>query len=188
MTRVFARLVESRASQALARTLALGAALLLSACSVVRAPDVPSLPNAPSGNAAAVPRVEPVGQQIAARAALQLGAPYRFGGSDPAGFDCSGLVSFVHADLGIRVPRTAAAQSAAAIAVPRDQLDAGDLVFFRSGSGDVDHVAIYAGNGELLHAPGRGRVVERIRLDDPWFRARYAGAGRFWTAPATPGP
>lgn len=154
----------------------------------MRAPDAPSAPSAPSGDAAIVPLVEPVGRQIAARAALQLGAPYRFGGSDPAGFDCSGLVSFVHADLGIRVPRTAAAQSAAATAVARDQLDAGDLVFFRSGGGEIDHVAIYAGDGELLHAPGRGRVVERIRLDDPWFRARYAGAGRFWTAPATPGP
>ncbi len=174
--------------RALAALLALVSMLLLSACSVVRAPDVPSVPATPSGSATVVPPAEPIGRQIAARAALQLGVPYRFGGSDPAGFDCSGLVSFVHADLGIRVPRTAAAQSAAALAVPRDQLDAGDLVFFRSGGGDVDHVAIYAGNGELLHAPGRGRVVERIRLDDPWFRARYAGAGRFWTAPATPGP
>jgi murein DD-endopeptidase len=119
---------------------------------------------------------------------LQLGAPYRFGGSDPAtGFDCSGLVSFVHAGAGIRVPRTAAAQSAAAMAVPREQLESGDLVFFRSRAGEIDHVAIYAGDGELLHAPGRGRVVERIRLDDPWFRSRYAGAGRFWTAPAAPG-
>ena len=168
--------------------LALGAALLLSACSVVRAPDAPSAPTAPSGSTALVPPVEPMGRKIAARAALQIGAPYRFGGSDPAGFDCSGLVSFLHADLGIRVPRTAAAQSAAAIAVPLDQLDAGDLVFFRGGGGDIDHVAIYAGDGELLHAPGRGRVVERIRLDDPWFRARYAGSGRFWAAHALAEP
>lgn len=166
----------------------LAAALLLSACSVVRAPDMPSPPTAPSGSAQIVPQLEPLGQQIAASAARQLGAPYRYGGSDPAGFDCSGLVSFVHADLGIRVPRTAAAQSAAAIAVSRDELDAGDLVFFRSRGDEIDHVAIYAGDGELLHAPGRGRVVERIRLDDPWFRARYAGAGRFWTAPTPPEP
>lgn len=173
-----------------ARLLTLALVATLSACSVVRSPTVPTGPGEPipttPTTVPAAPSKGP-GEQIAARAALQLGAPYRFGGSDPAtGFDCSGLVSFVHADAGIRVPRTAAAQSAAALAVPREQLETGDLVFFRSRGGEIDHVAIYAGNGELLHAPGRGRVVERIRLDDPWFRSRYAGAGRFWTAAAAP--
>ncbi len=174
-----------------ARLLALAVVATLSACSVVRSPTVPTSPGEPvpttPAPVPALPSTGP-GEQIAARAALQLGAPYRFGGSDPAtGFDCSGLVSFAHAGLGIRVPRTAAAQSAAAMAVPREQLEIGDLVFFRSRGVEIDHVAIYAGDGELLHAPGRGRGVERTRLDDPWFRSRYAGAGRFWTAPAAPG-
>jgi cell wall-associated NlpC family hydrolase len=121
------------------------------------------------------------GQRLFDIAALQLGAPYRLGGAGPAAFDCSGLVTYAHAAVGISVPRTAAQQRESARAVPLDALRAGDLLFFRMNGAAVDHVGIYNGAGEFLHAPGRGRGIERARFDAPWYRSRFVAAGRFWS-------
>lgn len=90
------------------------------------------------------------------------GVPYVYGGTTPSGFDCSGFTRWVfdHA-LGINLPRTAAEQSALGESVPMDALVPGDLLFFGSGSG-VYHVAIYAGDGEYLHAStGQGQIVRQ---------------------------
>ena len=145
-------------------------ALLLTGCATAPVIDTPP------------PAAPPVatGQRLFDIAALQLGAPYRPGGAGPEAFDCSGLVSFAHAAVGIRVPRTAAQQREAARAVPLDALRAGDLLFFRMNGAAVDHVGIYGGAGEFLHAPGRGRGIERARFDAPWYRSRFVAAGRFW--------
>lgn len=120
------------------------------------------------------------GQRLFDIAALQLGAPYRLGGAGPEAFDCSGLVTYAHAAVGITVPRTAAQQRESARAVMLDALRAGDLLFFRMNGAVVDHVGIYDGAGEFLHAPGRGRGIERARFDAPWYRSRFVAAGRFW--------
>lgn len=87
------------------------------------------------------------------------GVPYRYGGSSPSGFDCSGFTSYVvrHA-LGKNIPRTASAQRRALSYVSRGNARAGDLVFFSRG-GRVYHVGIYAGNGNVLHSPRPGRRV-----------------------------
>jgi cell wall-associated NlpC family hydrolase len=82
------------------------------------------------------------------------------------------------------VPRTAAAQQRAARPVAAAELAPGDLVFFRIGGPDVDHVGIYVGNGRFVHAPRSGRPVLSDALDDPFYERRFAGAGRFWTAGA----
>jgi cell wall-associated NlpC family hydrolase len=124
--------------------------------------------------------VATIGQRLFDIAALQLGAPYRLGGAGPEAFDCSGLVTYAHDAVGISVPRTAAQQRASARTVPIDALRAGDLLFFRMSGAAVDHVGIYGGAGEFLHAPGRGRGIERARLDAPWYRSRFVAAGRFW--------
>lgn len=117
------------------------------------------------------------GPSVATLATRFVGTPYRFGGASPDnGFDCSGLVWYVHRELGVDVPRTAAAQRAAASPVPRDQLRPGDLVFFHTAQ---DHVGIYLGHGQFVHAPASGRKVERARLDAPYFILAFAGAGRF---------
>lgn len=155
-------------------------ALLLAGCA--SAPVV-ELPEPPAGDAVLPPSAAHslhIGQQLFDTAALQLGAPYRLGGEGPDAFDCSGLVLFSHSRLGIRVPRTAAAQREAAQPVRREALRAGDLLFFRMRGDAVDHVGIYDGAGFFLHAPGRGRGIERARFELPWYRERFVGAGRFW--------
>lgn len=149
-------------------------------------PGLPSEPVAREARSAAGP-----GDTLAREARAQLGVPYRWGGGDPArGFDCSGLVAWVHSREGIAVPRTAAAQYAAAERVDERDLRPGDLVFFRlqSRRGDVSHVGIYTGQRRFVHAPQTGRDVSEASLDDPYYRARYAGAGRFYEERGGRGP
>lgn len=120
------------------------------------------------------------GDRIAALALEQLGTRYRYGGADQQGFDCSGLAVFVHSREGLSLPRTAAEQFRAGRRVPRESLRAGDLVFFRFSGRGVDHVGIYVGDGQFVHAPGARDKVRRAQLDAPWFAQRFVGATRYW--------
>lgn len=119
------------------------------------------------------------GNEIAMRAFSLLGSPYRWGGSGPKRFDCSGLVHFVYAEIGVAVPRTVAEQYSAARRVDLDEIAPGDLLFFRISGRRVSHVAIYAGEGRFIHAPKTGRRVELRTLDDEYYRPRLVAAGRF---------
>ena len=114
------------------------------------------------------------GYPEAASIALEyLGIPYQWGGASPTtGFDCSGLVMYVYAQLGVQLPHQAAAQYGYGVPVPRDQLLPGDLVFFD----DLSHVGIYIGDGEFVHAPQTGDVVKIATLAQ--FGTRYVGARR----------
>jgi cell wall-associated NlpC family hydrolase len=102
---------------------------------------------------------------IVATAARFVGTRYRLGGTSPSAFDCSGFVRYVFARHGVALPRTAKEQSVAghSIVVGLDSLRVGDLLFFRTNRGRASHVAIYAGNGRILHASAGSR---RIRYDD----------------------
>lgn len=165
----------------------LALALLATGC----APFKPGLPSDPAAREAMPSAQQGLGAVIAQRALEQVGTPYRYGGTDPQkGFDCSGLVSYVHGLEGVNVPRTAAAQFAAAIKVEVDELRAGDLVFYRlvPGSREVTHVGIYIGQGQFVHAPQTGKRVGAVNLDDPYYRGRFAGAGRLYPAGAGEGP
>ena len=154
-----------------ARSLPLLALLaLLAACT----PFQPGMPGGPAG-------ADP-GRAVLQAAESRIGAPYRYGGAGPDTFDCSGLVTYAHREVGIPVPRTAAQQFAAATPVARKDLRPGDLVFFRLDGRDVSHVGIYAGDDRFVHAPQRGGHVRVASLDDDWYRKRYAGAGRFHAA------
>ena len=94
--------------------------------------------------------------QAASIALKYLGVPYRWGGASPAtGFDCSGLVMYVYAQLGVQLPHQAAAQYTDGVAVPRDQLQPGDLVFFDG----LSHVGIYIGGGQFVDAPHTGSAA-----------------------------
>ena len=123
---------------------------------------------------------DPAGAAIARAAQSLIGSPYRYGGSGPDAFDCSGLVSYVHRQLGLATPRTAAQQYALARPVPRAELQPGDLVFFRLNGVAVSHVGVYLGQDRFVHAPQSGERVREAGLNEEFFRTRYAGAGRLY--------
>jgi peptidoglycan DL-endopeptidase CwlO len=102
-----------------------------------------------------------------------LGTPYVYGGASPGGFDCSGLVMYAFAQIGVSLPHNAAAQYGYGVPVSRDQLQAGDLVFFNG----LGHVGIYVGGGSFIHAPHTGDVVKISSLSG-WYSSTWVGARR----------
>jgi cell wall-associated NlpC family hydrolase len=103
-----------------------------------------------------------------------LGTPYVWGGSSPGGFDCSGFVMYVYSQVGIALPHNAAAQFGYGTPVSRDQLQAGDIVFFDG----LGHNGIYVGGGSFIHSPHTGDVVKISSLSDSWYAAKFVGARR----------
>ncbi len=120
------------------------------------------------------------GRAIAAVAAALVGTPYHFGGTDGAGFDCSGLALYVHERVGLAIPRTALEQQRVARPVARGQLAPGDLVFFHIHGRRVDHVGIYSGAGRFIHAPRPGQAVAYGDLTNGFYARHFAAGGRFW--------
>jgi cell wall-associated NlpC family hydrolase len=163
------------------RPLVLLLALATGACASSGA--VPRPFPTPGGNTPAQPRRAPVAASTDAYAitgtALALrGAPYRNGGSDPAGFDCSGFVWYVFGQHGIELPRTVTAQYRAGIEVGNGPLRAGDLVFFNTSGAGPSHVGILIGGDEFVHAPSSAGAVRVERLGAAYWAARFAGARR----------
>jgi peptidoglycan DL-endopeptidase CwlO len=126
---------------------------------------------------------DPTGPAPAARytgvvgiAMQYLGTPYVWGGASPSGFDCSGFVMYVFAQVGISLPHYTVAQYnyPNSVSVSRDELEPGDLVFFAG----LGHVGIYVGNGQFIHAPHTGDVVRIDSLSEGWYSSEYVGAKR----------
>jgi len=121
-----------------------------------------------------VPVVTGAGHPAAASIALRyLGVPYVWGGASPRGFDCSGLVMYVYAQLGISLPHYTVAQWGATSHIPLSQAQPGDLVFFDG----LGHVGIYLGNNQFVHAPHTGTVVQVASLSG-YYASALVGVGR----------
>jgi len=102
--------------------------------------------------------------RVLREAAKLKGTPYRYGGTTPRGFDCSGYTGYVYKKAGKKLPRTSRAQYSATKHISRKTAKPGDLVFFKSGGGGVYHVGIYAGGNMLWHASKPGRPVAKAKI------------------------
>lgn len=145
-------------------------------------PDYPTSPYPFLAGGALTPAAQD--NPVLSTASQYLGLPYKWGGASPrTGFDCSGLVKYVFAQLGVSLPHYAAAQwySPNAVWVPPERLQAGDLVFFTGSDGTrkaPGHVGIYVGDGYLIDAPHTGAFVRIDSLNERWFANKYVGATR----------
>jgi cell wall-associated NlpC family hydrolase len=118
------------------------------------------------------------GYEIASAALRLQGIPYRPGGSDLEGFDCSGLVQYVFARHGVAVPRVVRDQFEVGARVRLDDLEPGDLVFFTTEGRDVSHVGIVIGGDRFVHAPNARGTVRIDSLTSGYWGERIAGARR----------
>jgi peptidoglycan DL-endopeptidase CwlO len=111
--------------------------------------------------------------------ALSLrGAPYRDGGVDPSGFDCSGFVRYVYEQHGVAMPRQVRDQFRIGQSIDRDRLEPGDLVFFSTVAPGASHVGIMIGGDQFVHAPNERGVVRVESLSAQYWASRYIGAKR----------
>lgn len=118
-------------------------------------------------------------QELISMAKKNLGVRYRYGGEHPSeGFDCSGLVQYVHSQAGIQLPRSTRGQYRVSKPVGRSDLQAGDLVFFRTGGRFISHVGIYVGNSKFIHAPSGGKEVTISSLNNPYWYKHFVQGGR----------
>lgn len=118
------------------------------------------------------------GYEISGTALSLRGTPYRNGGIDPGGFDCSGLVWYVFAQHGVALPRTVAEQYRSGGDVQSAELKAGDLVFFSTTGAGASHVGILVGGDSFVHAPASNGVVRVDRLGATYWSSRFIGARR----------
>ncbi len=131
---------------------------------------------APSASSDVSIPAPPPGQYggVAGIALQYLGTPYVWAGASPSGFDCSGFVQYVFSQVGMSLPHNAAAQYGYGSPVPREALQAGDLVFFNG----LGHVGIYIGGGQFVHSPHSGDVVKISSIYDSWYASTWVGARR----------
>src|SRR5688572_25319261 len=134
------------------------------------APAAPIAPVAPAGSAD--------GYALSGTAMSLRGAPYRNGGIDPNGFDCSGFVRYVYQQHGVAMPREVREQFRVGKTIARDRLEPGDLVFFSTVAPGASHVGIVIGGDQFVHAPSERGVVRVENLSSQYWANRFVGAKR----------
>lgn len=166
----------------------LAAANHLSNPNALQVGEVLSIPASATAGASVPVASAPVsfGQAVSRTALSYLGVPYVWGGTSPAGFDCSGLVQYVFGRNGVAIPRTSYAQYAASTKIAKSQLAPGDLVFFSASGPGASHVGIYIGSYPALgysqafvEAPAPGQTVMVSNLNSTFYTDTYYGAGYF---------
>ena len=141
-------------------------------------PPVPSAPvEEPLHSAGA--EVETLGRLAARHASAQIGAPYLFGGADPRGFDCSGLVQYAFGMVGLTLPRdTREQRHRERRLADLHSLEPGDLLFFRDSHRGMMHVGMYVGEGRFVHAPSKGGKVRMDAVGASYWQRRLIEARR----------
>jgi len=123
--------------------------------------------------------IESPGRQALAVVRKMLGSPYRYGGMDPKGFDCSGLLRYAFSQSGVELPRTSREIFRASLRIDPQKIEPGDLVFFTLSADKVSHVGIYAGQNRFIHSPSSGKGVSYASMENPYWQRRLIAAGRF---------
>jgi peptidoglycan endopeptidase LytE len=141
---------------------------------VAASPAVAAAPNAPEAPGAE----ESIKDRLLRVARGMLAVPYRYGGTTLWGLDCSGFVQKAFAFLNLGLPRTAREQFREGIKISKEELSAGDLVFFRTRAKYASHVGIYLGDNRFIHASAHDRKVTIDSLDKPYYEKHYLGAKR----------
>jgi cell wall-associated NlpC family hydrolase len=145
------------------------------------APTPAGAPTAPDAPAMPAPGSIPApsdGYALSGTALSLRGAPYRMGGIDPSGFDCSGFVRYVYQQHGVPMPREVRDQFRTGKNVDRSRLEPGDLVFFSTVAPGASHVGIVIGGDQFVHAPSERGVVRVENLSSQYWASRYVGARR----------
>ena len=136
----------------------------------------PAAPGATAG-AVSTPHVSD-GYAVAGTALGLRGTPYRNGGADPSGFDCSGFIWYVLGQHGVRVARTVSEQFREGVEVNPNTLEPGDLLFFSTQGAGASHVGMAIGGDEFVHAPSSRGEVRVERMSSQYWAARFVGARR----------
>ncbi len=138
---------------------------------------IPSSQYRPPANYSSVRQAR---KSIVKLAYKQLGIRYKYGGSSPReGFDCSGLMNYLHKNgAGVTIPRTAAQQRDRSRSVRYADLQPGDLLFFKTGS-KTNHVGVYVGNHLFIHAPNRRSKVKITTMDNAYWQRKFVKFGTF---------
>lgn len=118
------------------------------------------------------------GSSVITYAKQFIGTPYRYGGSSPSGFDCSGFTSYVYKHFGVNLSHSSSAQYGQVSKVSRGDLQAGDLVFFATRGRSIGHVGIYVGGGQFIHSPSAGSSVRIESMSSGYYANRFVGGGR----------
>jgi len=122
------------------------------------------------------PTVSTNGIEVVAKAKQYIGSRYVYGGVSPSGFDCSGFTSYIYKQFGVNLNRTAAAQYSNGTSVSKSNLQVGDLVMF--GKSGINHVGIYIGGGQMVHAANPSRGVTTDTINSGYYYNNYVGARR----------
>jgi len=131
-------------------------------------------------NGSAVVTQHPARNLMTKIANSTIGVPYKWGGNNPQqGFDCSGLMSYVHKNaLGMKIPRTAAQQRDNSRTISYTQLQPGDMLFFKTGK-TSNHVGVYVGNRKFVHAASGSKHVKVASMDSSYWHKRFVKFGTF---------